>query len=228
MTARPISVIVPTLNEAGTIEATLEPLREPEVLEVIVVDGGSEDGTPERAARFADRVLHSRRGRGLQMNAGADAARGQVLFFLHADTGVPSGFGRDIVEALSRQGAIGGRFDVTLDASGLRFRFLEWTINTRSRLSRIFTGDHGLFVRSDAFGRLGGYPETPLFEDIALSTSMKRAGPVVALRSRVRTSARRWTQRGYVRTILLMYWLRGLYSLGVPPERLARIYANVR
>jgi rSAM/selenodomain-associated transferase 2 len=221
-----ISVIVPVRNEARSIAATLEPLREPQVLEVIVVDGSSEDETREIANPLADHVLAGPIGRGPQMNAGAAAARGEILFFLHADTIVPEGFAAAIVEAC--RDSIGGRFDVALSAPGVVFRVIETAINLRSRWTGIFTGDQGLFIRRDVFESLGGFPEQPLLEDLALSRAMRRRGRVAALRQRLNTSARRWQRHGVVRTVALMWWIRTLYFLGISPDRLARIYRDAR
>lgn len=221
-----ISIVVPARNEASVIAATLARLREPEVLEVIVVDGESGDGTAERASPLADRVLAGPVGRSRQMNTGAAAARGDILFFLHADSLVSAGFAAAIVGAC--RDAIGGRFDVRLDAPGLAFRVIERGINLRSRCSGIFTGDQGLFIRRDVFEALGGFPDQPLCEDVALSKSMKRRGRVVALRLCITTSARRWQRYGIVRTVLLMWWIRARYALGTDPAVLARIYRDAR
>jgi rSAM/selenodomain-associated transferase 2 len=223
-----ISIIVPARNEERVIGATLECLREPEVLEVIVADGESEDRTAEVAGSVADRVIRTTAGRARQMNAGAEIASGEILLFLHADTLVPPGFAAAIVAACERDGAIGGRFDVELDARGIGYRIVESGINWRSRWSRLFTGDQGLFIRRELFVRLGGFPDQLLFEDLALARAIKQAGKVAALRLRLRTSARRWQRGGLARTVLLMWWLRALYFLGVPPERLARGYRDVR
>jgi len=224
--SRRISVVVPVRNEAGTIATTLALLREPEVLEVIVVDGGSSDGTASLAGPLADRVLDAEPGRAKQMNVGARAARGEILFFLHADTTVPKGFGSAIVRACDQ--ALGGRFDVALDAPGMGFRVIELAINWRSRSSGLFTGDQGIFVRREAFEALGGFPDQPLLEDLEFSRAMKRHGLVVALRERVTTSARRWQRHGIVRTILLMWWIRARYALGTDPATLAGIYRDAR
>jgi rSAM/selenodomain-associated transferase 2 len=221
-----ISVIVPALNEAATITGTLARLREPEVLEVVVVDGRSEDGTAAIARPLVDRVIEASAGRARQMNAGAGVARGDVLFFLHADTAPPRGFAAAIVAACDD--AIGGRFDVELDAPGLAYRVIEAAINLRSRWSGLFTGDQGLFVRRDVFESLGGYPDLPLLEDLALARAMKKRGRTAALRMCLRTSARRWQRHGVLRTVALMWWIRALYFLGVAPERLARLYPRAR
>jgi rSAM/selenodomain-associated transferase 2 len=224
---RRVSVIVPTRNEAATIADTLSRLREPEVLEVLVVDGESEDATVDLARPLADRVIGASPGRARQMNRGAEIARGEVLLFLHADTKPPRGFAAAIVEACGGD-AIGGRFDVELDAPGFAYRVIGAAINVRSRWSGLFTGDQGLFIRRDVFESLGGYPDQPLLEDLALARAMKRRGPTAALRLRVRTSARRWQRHGVARTVLLMWWIRLLDALGVAPATIARLYVDAR
>jgi rSAM/selenodomain-associated transferase 2 len=223
-----VSIIIPTLNEEGVLAATLTQARQPGVAEIIVVDGGSLDATRAVAARLADIVIATPRGRAVQMNAGAARAGSDVLLFLHADTLVPDGFAIAVIDACSQSGVVGGRFDVHLTPAD----FLIWAtgelINWRSRLTRICTGDQAIFIRRDAFRRLGGYAEIPLMEDIDLSRRMKRAGRIACLRQRVTTSARRWQRDGVVRTIVLMWWLRLLYFFGTSPERLQRMYRDTR
>jgi rSAM/selenodomain-associated transferase 2 len=223
-----LSVVVPTLNEEGVLAATLARARQPGVREIIVVDGGSTDATLATAMRGADLALAAPRGRARQMNAGAARARGDVLLFLHADTLVPEGFARAVIAACQEPAVIGGRFDVDLEPSSPLIRLTAALINRRSRLTRISTGDQAIFIRREAFERLGGYADIPLMEDVDLSRRMKRAGRIACLRRRVTTSARRWQQDGVVRTILLMWSLRLLYFCGVSPARLQRVYANTR
>jgi len=223
-----LSVVVPTLDEGEALPATLAAARQPGVCEVIVVDGGSRDGTLAVAGPLADRVLRAPRGRAQQMNAGAAAARGDVLLFLHADTRLPAGYAQAVAGALADPAVIGGRFDVRLDAAGLAYRALGRLISLRSRLTRVATGDQAIFVRRAVFERLGGYPLVPLMEDVALSRAMKRAGRVACLNETVTTSARRWQRHGVARTVLVMWALRAAYYVGVPPARLARIYPDAR
>ncbi|MFP4607592.1 MAG: TIGR04283 family arsenosugar biosynthesis glycosyltransferase [Thiohalospira sp.] len=224
-----LTVIVPALNEAAGIAGTLEPLQawRERGAEVLVVDGGSDDGTPERAAPWADRVLAGPRGRARQMNAGAEAARAPVLLFLHADTRPPADGDRLLLAGLARSGRRWGRFDVRLSGAD-RHRLLRVVgalMNARSRLTGIATGDQGLFVERAAFAAVGGFPEQPLMEDIALSAALKaRCGRPLCLRARVRTSSRRWEDNGVVRTILLMWGLRLRYWLGADPAVLAARY----
>ena len=223
-----VSVIIPTLNEEAVLAATLERTRQAGVREIIVADGGSTDATPAIAARGADIVLTTPRGRAAQMNAGATHGRGDILLFLHADTLVPDGFAHAAIAACGDTTVVGGRFDVTLEPSSPLIRLTGELINRRSRLTRISTGDQAIFVRRDVFERLGGYADIPLMEDVDLSRRMKRAGRIACLRQRVTTSARRWRKDGVVRTILLMWSLRALYFFGVSPARLQRVYANTR
>ena len=223
-----ISVIIPTLNEAATIVEILRRLRHSGSCEVIVVDGGSDDGTPELARPQADVVLSAGRGRAKQMNVGARAASGQVLLFLHADTVLPLGFPALLEHALHDPQVVGGRFDVRLDADGWPFRMVETLMNIRSRISRIATGDQAIFVRRQTFLELGGYCETELMEDLELSYRLKRRGKLVCLRERVVTSARRWQRDGIARTIVLMWVLRLLYFVGVSPNYLKTFYADTR
>jgi rSAM/selenodomain-associated transferase 2 len=216
-----LSVIIPTLNEAVQIGAALEaltPLRR-RGHEVIVVDGGSTDGTPLLAQGLCDRVVTARRGRAVQMNAGARHASGDALVFLHADTRLPSGADRLIERALVRHRW--GRFDVAIEGRQRMLKVVAWAMNLRSRLSGIATGDQAIFVRREAFGR---FPEIALMEDVAFSRAMKRRGAPACLRERATTSGRRWEARGVLRTIVLMWRLRLLFFFGVRPERLARRY----
>lgn len=223
-----ISVIIPTLNEATTIAATLGRVRDSGACELIVVDGGSGDGTPELARPQADLVLSAGRGRARQMNVGARAAGGQVLLFLHADTLLPPDFPALLEHALRDPQVVGGRFDIRLDAEGWPLRMVETLVNIRSRLSRIATGDQAIFVRRQTFLELGGYREIELMEDLELSYRLKRRGKLTCLRERVVTSARRWQRDGIARTIVLMWALRLLYWVGVPTKYLKTFYADTR
>ena len=220
--------MVPTLDEASVLAPTLAAARAAADVEVIVVDGGSRDPTVAVARAHADGVLEAPRGRARQMNAGAQEARGDVLLFLHADTRLPAAYATAVRGALARADAVGGRFDVRLDAPGVVFRLTERLINARSRMTRIATGDQAIFVRRSVFEQVGGYPLLPLMEDIALCRTLKRVGVMVALRESVVTSARRWQRHGVARTVLLMWGLRAAYYAGVPPARLARLYADAR
>ena len=221
-----ISVIVPVLNEAPAIRgalSSLQPLRQAGH-EVIVVDGGSADGTPDIAAALADSVLRAQPGRARQMNAGAHRARGDILLFLHGDTLLPRQADRLVMEGLRRSGRQWGRFDVRLAGRRPLLRLVETLMNLRSRLSGIATGDQAMFVRREAFTAVGGFPDIALMEDIALSRRLKSLSRPLCLRARVVTSSRRWEQHGVLRTIVLMWRLRLAYFLGADPAALARRY----
>ena len=220
-----LSIIMPVLNEAPGIGAALAALtcyRERGV-EVIVADGGSSDGTLELARPLADKAITAARGRGAQMNAGAAAAKGDVLLFLHADTKLPPDADRLVLEGLAACGRNWGRFDVHI-AGGPALRLVTATINLRSRITGIATGDQAMFVTRAAFEAAGGFPDIALMEDVALSARLKRSGPSLCLRARAVTSARRWEKHGVLRTVLLMWRLRLAYFFGAAPAKLAARY----
>ena len=221
-----LTIVVPTLNEAAGIAAALDALQPLRAAghEVVLVDGGSDDGTPALAAPRVDRVANAPRGRATQMNAGARLASGEVLLFLHADTRLPAHADRRVLDGLSGSGRAWGRFDVRIEGRHPLLGLVAAFMNARSRLTGIATGDQAIFVRRDAFATVGGFPPLALMEDIAISAALKRVSRPVCLHERVATSGRRWESRGVLRTILLMWWLRLRYFLGAPPERLAEIY----
>ena len=221
-----LSIIIPCLNEADGIAHTLSalaPLRARGV-EVIVADGGSRDGTVERAAPHVDAVISAPRGRAVQMNAGAARARGEILLFLHADTLLPDSADSLIAEGLKRTRRGWGRFDVIIAGRHPLLRVVERLMNLRSRLTGIATGDQAIFVTRSMFTAAGGYPEIALMEDIALSKRLKVYGPPLCLRHRLTTSGRRWEKRGVLSTILRMWRLRLGYWLGIDPAKLAVRY----
>jgi rSAM/selenodomain-associated transferase 2 len=220
-----LSIVVPVLDEATGIAAALaplQPLRQAGV-EVLVADGGSRDATLEVATPLADLVLVAPRGRGSQMNAGAARARGATLLFLHADTRLPAG-AVDAVAAAIAAGACWGRFDVAIEGRLAGLGMVATMMNLRSRLTGIATGDQAIFVTRAAFEQVGGFPDLPLMEDIALSTRLKRIARPACLRQRVVTSGRRWEKHGLWRTILAMWRLRLRFFFGADPQALAREY----
>jgi rSAM/selenodomain-associated transferase 2 len=220
-----LSIIIPVLDEASRIGDLLDGLQALRGVgvELLVVDGGSQDGTPQCASGLADRVIAAPRGRAAQMNAGARACRGNVLLFLHADTVLPTGAESAVMAAIGA-GAQWGRFDVRISGRHPLLRVVAGMMNRRSRLTGIATGDQAIFVRRELFARVGGFPELPLMEDIRLSASLKRVAPPACLAERVITSGRRWEKNGVLRTILLMWWLRAAFFLGASPQRLAQAY----
>lgn len=221
-----LSVVVPCLNEAQGIAdalSALAPLRA-RGAEVIVVDGGSHDGTVERARPHADAVISAARGRASQMNAGAARARGEILLFLHADTRLPDAADALVVDGLQRTRRGWGRFDVAIEGRHPLLKVVAFLMNWRSRLTGITTGDHAIFVTRSLFTAAGAYPDIALMEDIELSKRLKRFGPPLCLKHRLTTSGRRWERRGVLRTILLMWRLRLAYWLGADPAKLAMRY----
>jgi rSAM/selenodomain-associated transferase 2 len=223
-----ISVVIPVLDEASIIAATLDSVFRLHPHEVIVVDGGSSDKTTQIAAGFRAQVLSSERGRAKQMNLGARQASGNVLLFLHADTRLPETAWGDISDALEDSRCVGGRFDVELEGEHWMLQVIGAMINRRSRLTHVGTGDQAIFVRRDIFQAIGGFPDIPLMEDLALCRALKRTGRLACLRSRVVTSARRWENHGVWRTIFRMWTLKLLYLGGVSPARLKQFYADTR
>jgi rSAM/selenodomain-associated transferase 2 len=223
-----LSIVMPALNEAAGIAHTLSRLQRLRARghEVIVVDGGSTDATPDLAAPLADRVLRAPRGRARQMNDGARHARGEVLLFLHADTRLPDDADATILEGLARSGRAWGRFDVAIEGRHPLLRVISAAMNLRSRVSAVCTGDQAIFVERARFEAVGGFPPIALMEDIALSKRLRRGARPLCLRARAVTSGRRWEEHGVWRTMALMWWLRLCYFLGASPERLRRVYEN--
>ncbi len=219
-----LSVVIPTRNEEVHIGKTLSHLDRGSEGEVIVVDGGSRDRTPEVAEKAGARVMITRPGRGIQMNAGARNARGEILLFLHADTLMPSGYVSLIRAALRDPRVVGGYFRMRFFPSTLFLRILEKTVDLRTRLFRLPYGDQAYFVRASVFALSGGFAEIPLMEDVEFIKRMRRLGRLVYLPSPVRTSARRFERLGGIQALVrnrLTFWG---YKLGVRPERLARWY----
>jgi rSAM/selenodomain-associated transferase 2 len=225
MTLRP-SIVIPTLNEAERIVGCLQVLRawRKAGAELIVADGGSIDSTVVLARPWADRVLVGPRGRAKQMNHGASVATGDVLLFLHADTLLPADAPAALDAALADAQVSWGRFDVRIDGESPLLELVAALMNLRSRLGGIATGDQAIFVRREVFQRVGGFPDQPLMEDIELCKRLRKLSKPACLRQRVTTSGRRWEQRGVLRTIVLMWMLRALYWIGLPADRLARMY----
>jgi rSAM/selenodomain-associated transferase 2 len=223
-----LSIIVPVLDEADHISSALTalvPLRASGA-ELIVVDGGSADNTVALATPLADRVIASARGRATQMNAGAAAARGDVLLFLHADTRLPVDADRLILDGLAQSRRAWGRFDVTIDSEHPLLPLVAASMNMRSRLTGITTGDQAMFMTRQAYDAAGGFPVIALMEDITFARALKRITPPLCLSARVTTSGRRWEQRGVLRTMLLMWRLRLAYFFGARPDDLARRYGS--
>ena len=226
-----ISVIIPAYNEEGTISSCLEQFRDAsDQVEVILVDGGSSDRTVAIAEQAPGvRVLHSREcGRAVQMNKGAAAAEGDLFIFLHADTLLPAGWINLISSSIHDHGMVGGRFRLSISDSGFLYRLITFGTNFRSRTLGIIYGDQAIYTSRKTFGKTGGYPLIPIFEDSEFCNLLKKEGSLDWIDLPVVTSARRWQKRGPIQTVLLTWSLRILYILSVSPETLSRYYKTVR
>jgi rSAM/selenodomain-associated transferase 2 len=214
-----ISVIVPVLNEAGVLAASLaDLLAQPGDFEVIVVDGGSRDRSGELASAFAGvRVVHAQRGRALQMNAGAALARGELLLFLHADTRLPAGAIVALDAAQAGAAWQAGAFRHRFAPADWRLRIVSAVNNLRCRWSRIYFGDQAIFVRRELFERLGGFPAVPMLEDVIFCERLRRVTCAVLLRDAVMTDARRFLRHGVWRTSLRALLILARHRLGLPP-----------
>jgi len=228
-TGKPLlSVIIPTLDEAATVARTLERARRADDIEIIIVDGGSQDATREIAARAGVTVLVTSDGRAAQQNQGAAVARGRHLLFLHADTLLPDGYAEQIRRTLDRPAVVAGAFRFRTDGCGAAIRLVEWGANIRSAIFRWPYGDQGLFMEKRVFDELGGFSPLPIMEDFELVRRLRRRGPVATLNEAAITSARRWQRLGALRTTGLNLAMVAGFRAGVPPERLARFYRGVR
>ncbi|MBW8467153.1 MAG: TIGR04283 family arsenosugar biosynthesis glycosyltransferase [Thiobacillus sp.] len=221
-----VSIIVPMLNEAPGLPGVLAQLTELERqgCEILIVDGGSDDGSVSLAERAGFRVLASQKGRARQMNLGAAQATGDVLLFLHADTLLPEDALTTLRQSMQKTAAVWGRFDVLIDGAHPMLRVIATLMNHRSRWTGIATGDQAIFVTRKAFNAVGGYPDQPLMEDIELSNRLRALARPACIPTPVRTSGRRWESRGVWRTVLLMWRLRWAYWRGTPAEQLAQRY----
>lgn len=219
-----LSIVIPTLNEAEFLARTVERARvaAPDA-EILVVDGGSTDGTPDLARSLECVVVESDAGRARQMRAGAETATGDTLLFLHADTMLHSDAAGAMEAAIGR-GCIGGAFRIRLDAPFPMFRLLEVWINQRSRLTGSFTGDQGFFVTRAACDAAGGMPDLPLLEDVIFPKRLRRIGPLCLLDSEVTSSARRWQRFGFWWTTWTYFSVRLMYALGFSVPRIAEYY----
>ena len=230
-----ISIIIPVLNERHNLPATLEAIGNTaagagEIAEIIIVDGGSTDGTHEWLGQQSNvRTIDAERGRGAQLHAGAQGATGEVLLFLHGDCLLPPEAPQLIIQALSDNSAAGGCFLIGFaEQHPLSLRLIARGINARTIFTRTGTGDQAIFVRREVYKALGGFKPWLLFEDVDIVARIRQRGKFVVLRSAVTISARRWIAHGPWRTTFLMYALRVGYWLGIPPGKLKRWFADVR
>lgn len=222
--AQRISIIIPTLNEAATIDRTLSRLKANRNPEVIVVDGGSKDATAELAKSYAAKFIQTNPCKATQMNTGASAAKGDILVFLHADTQLPEHFENQIQYALNQKDAVAGAFRLAIDSRAKGIRFIECMVNLRSRYLRMPYGDQALFMKKTLFNEIGGFPDMPIMEDFLLVRRLKHKGKIVILNESVMTSPRRWLHLGIFKTWLINQLIIVAYYLGFPYERLTRLY----
>lgn len=231
-----ISIIIPVLNEAAIIATTLQQIRtniSPEnqdshSLEIIVVDGGSQDRTREIAQSLGVQVMATAPGRAEQMNAGAKRARGEILLFLHADTKLPPRFDQILLAQLKDPAVIAGAFELGIDGQGWGLRAIEMGVKWRSRWLSLPYGDQGIYLRSQVFHLLGGFAQLPIMEDFEIMGRLKKLGKIAIAPVAVRTSARRWQKLGIVKTTLINQLMIIGYYLGVSPDRLAKWYRGNR
>jgi len=226
LTLLKLSIVIPVVNEAGLISPQLEELQSLRASdhEIIVVDGGSQDGTASLAEPLADHVLLCKPGRGAQMNAGAEIATGDILVFLHIDTRLPQNALAELQRQCSLPGFLWGRFDVKFTGSSSLLGLIAMMMNLRSHVTGVATGDQAIFIERLEFLRCGGFSPLPLMEDIEMSKRLRRNSWPRRIRSHVIVSSRRWERDGLIKTIVLMWWLRFLYVCGVSTNKLSKIY----
>lgn len=220
-----ISIIIPTLDEAGSIRATLDALAHfDENIEIILVDGGSDDATVSIAENYAGvKILHSARGRGRQLQTGGDAGNGEILWFVHADTIAPPDAVFQMKRALQNPRIAGGNFTIRFDGERFAAKFLSWLYPKLNTLGLIY-GDSAIFVRREVYERIGGFKPFPIFEDLDFVERLKKAGEIVTLPAAVVTSSRRFENKSFTLTFFRWTILQVLYWLGVKPETLLKIY----
>lgn len=221
-----ISIIIPVLNDIEALKILLPNLQNDRLLghEVLLVDGGSTDGSVLYASAFVDRALMTGTGRGRQMNLGAEESQNPILLFLHADSQLPENTLTSIINVLDDPALHWGRFNIALDAKGFMYKIIANMMNLRSRITGIATGDQGIFVRRNIFHEVGGFEPISLMEDIALSKALRKSSWPACLSIKIITSARRWQQQGVMKTILQMWVLRFAYFIGIKPDKLADFY----
>ncbi|MGA9382373.1 MAG: TIGR04283 family arsenosugar biosynthesis glycosyltransferase [Phormidium sp.] len=223
-----ISVIIPVLNEANAIKNVLLNLKSYPELEVIVVDGGSEDETVAIAESFGYKVLSSPRGRAIQMNAGAAISTGNILLFLHGDTILPANFPTMIFAVVQKPEIVGGAFELAINAKIKGIRLIEKMVNWRSHFFSLPYGDQAIFVNAEIFNKIGGFPIQPIMEDFVLIRQLRNIGKIAIISTPAITSGRRWQQLGIVKTTLINKLMIIGYYLGISPEKLAAFYRKKR
>lgn len=224
-----VSIIMPVLNEASTIAATLASIKRLNgKSEVIIVDGGSTDGTEKLGAETGCLVVSAPQGRARQMNIGCRYANGEILLFLHSDSWLPPDALQKMAGVLQDPQVIGGGFRLTMNDPSPVLKLVCWFSNLRARWGHVYFGDQGIFVRREAFATVGGFPDIEIMEDWELSRRLAKIGMLRQVPAIITTSARRFRQGGIWRTIWLMQKLKFLYLCGVPPATIKQYYQEVR
>ena len=221
-----ISIIIPTRNEVKNIGRLLPELLVLKGIELIVADGGSTDGTPETAESLGVKVLKTHPGKSLQMNAGAEAARGDILLFLHCDTRLDPGFAEQVRNVINQKGVSAGAFSLAIDGKEPGLRIIEWLVNLRSKAFQMPYGDQGIFMAADMFHAVGKFPLQPIMEDFELIRRLRLKGRIKILPQRATTSARRWKRLGILKTTIINQAILLGYLFGVNPEKLAKWYGK--
>jgi rSAM/selenodomain-associated transferase 2 len=219
-----ISIIIPTLNEAQTIGVLLQEIQTIPGIEIIVVDGGSHDSTTEIAASFGVKLIETSPGRARQLNKGAEAAQGDILLFLHSDTRPEAGFEDAIRAAVSQPDMVAGAFRLAINGKGVGLRIIEWLVNFRSKYLKMPYGDQGIFLFSEEFKKVGGFPLQPIMEDFELMRRLRSRGRIHILPITATTSVRHWQRLGLLRTTFFNQALIIAYLFGVDPHKLASWY----
>jgi rSAM/selenodomain-associated transferase 2 len=221
-----VSIIIPVLNEGQYLKCLLESIQcwRHEGHEIILVDGGSDNKNNVSLEFLVDKKLKAPPGRALQMNEGSRHAQHEILFFLHADSNLAGNSISAIIQGLQKSKNVWGRFNIKLSGSHWMLRIIEKMMNIRSRVTGIATGDQGIFVYRKVFNQINGYANIELMEDIEISKRLKKISQPVCLTSQITTSSRKWEQKGIVKTMVLMWFLRLAFFIGVSPRRLSSIY----
>jgi rSAM/selenodomain-associated transferase 2 len=227
MTQKIISIIIPVLNEAAIIKPTLSQLQKQSGVEIIVVDGGSQDNTVNLAQQTGVKVITVvGKNRAAQMNAGADLATGEVLLFLHIDTQLPSDFFDLAIKILEQPGVIASAFELTIAGENLALRWIEILVKLRSHLLSLPYGDQAIFLKKQTFAQLGGFADLPIMEDFELIQRLKRQGKIAIAPAQVTTSDRRWQKLGVWQTTLINQLMIAGYYLGICPTKLSNFYRS--
>ncbi|NEO53415.1 MAG: glycosyltransferase family 2 protein [Okeania sp. SIO3B5] len=223
-----ISIIIPVLNEVSTITQTISTAQtaKDKDIEIIVVDGGSNDGTIELIKCLNIQIISSVPGRATQMNCGAKMARGKILLFLHGDTFLPLNFDQLLQDILVKPKIIAGAFELSIRGTKKSLRIVERMVNWRSRYLQMPYGDQGIFLPAKIFQEIGGFPEIPIMEDFELVRQLKKRGQIAIVPTPVLTSGRRWQKLGILKTTFINQIVIIAYLLGVSPQRLARWYRS--